>query len=530
VAISATESKPINEILVGDMIYVAEDSTLKNWTTKTVEFSSGTGDKASGTIMIQVDFGTDESNFETLYVTPNQVFYVPGGKLQRANTLQPGVSLLVRADGSTVPVLQLTTGKFEKGIHHVATSQTAATSMDGHLMLAKGIVCGDFALQLMVNDDLFVEGQRDLPEIGTKEYMEAYKNIPGITQYKASTLGSSLKEGRNDGIKREGEKVFTPFGEKGNARIPDDVNYFVRKEQAIDIQVNAPRWPITSGAGVDMYNYLVKLFKGFFPGVNFYLDVENEVPNAYSFIEYNVPFIVVNGGLIRTKCVGFELLALVIAHELEHLYGGDPKGENGYTCEGMADYAAIAAVFPYIWFGMYSYSYRAAALDQVKVFFDFINPENRNGMPGNRCNFISIDCRLSAMAAASSTKDLPYCAGGNADPYLQVTGASAVQNGQYADVTINFNVAVDEATASALGNYVFRPKAAAFKAVVSSTDPAAVIVTADIIPDTEYLVTVYNVLSANDEPLVAGKNQAKFTLTGGEPVESSAGASKGGKK
>lgn len=531
VAVSATENKPIAEIMVGDVIYVAEDATLKNWTTKTVQFSSGTGDKATGTIMIQIDFGTDEKTYETLYVTPGQVFYMPGGKLKRANTLVPGVDELVHADGTTVPILQLTTGYFEKGIHHVATSQTVATSMDGHLMLAKGIVCGDFALQLLVSDDVYVPGYRDLPEIGTKEYMEAYQNIPGITQYKASLLGSDPRQGRSDGIKREGEKVFSPFGAKDNARIPDDVNYFVRKEQAADIQANAPRWPITSGAGVDMYNYLVKLFKGFFPGVTFYLDVENEVPNAYSFIEYNTPFIVVNGGLIRTKCMGFELLALVIAHELEHLYGGDPKGENGYTCEGMADYAAIAAVFPYIWFGMYSYTYRAAALDQVQVFFNFINEENKGGMPGNRCNFISIDCRLSAMAAASSTKDLPYCAGGNADPNLQVTGASAVQNGQYADVTITFNVAVDAATASALGNYVFRPKTAAYKAAVSPTDPAAVIVTADILPGTDYLVSVYNVLSDNDEPLVPGKNQATFTLDeGGKPVGTSTAFSNRGKK
>jgi len=35
-------------------------------------------------------------------------------------------------------------------MHHVATSTTATTSPEGHLVLMNGVVCGDWALQVGV--------------------------------------------------------------------------------------------------------------------------------------------------------------------------------------------------------------------------------------------------------------------------------------------------------------------------------------------------------------------------------------------
>jgi hypothetical protein len=179
VAISETESEPIVDIMFGDLIYVAEDATLKNWRTETVRFSSGIGANPGESIMIKVDFGTDKEHCDSLYVTPNQAFYMPGGLLKRAQKLVVGVDQLVRADGSTLQVLQLAADKYDKVIHHIATSQSMATSMDGHLILAKGIVCGDYALELASDPALFVKGHNDLPNFGTKEYSDANGNTSG---------------------------------------------------------------------------------------------------------------------------------------------------------------------------------------------------------------------------------------------------------------------------------------------------------------------------------------------------------------
>ena len=42
------------------------------------------------------------------------------------------------------------------------------------------------------------------------------------------------------------------------------------------------------------------------------------------------------------------------------------------------------------------------AIEQTRALFEFIDPKNRAGAPGNHCNLISIDCRLSAMESAVS--------------------------------------------------------------------------------------------------------------------------------
>lgn len=220
-----------------------------------------------------------------------------------------------------------------------------------------------------------------------------------------------------------------------------------------------------------------------------------------------MPFVVVNGGLIRTNAVQYESLAFVIAHQLSVLYGGDPKGEDGYTCRGQADYAAILAIFPYVWFGLYAVPLIQPAIGQITKLFEFIDPAHRSGKPGNTCDFISIDCRLSAMNAAANTRVLPECAGGPPTPTLEVTSATPAEDG--ASVVVAFNEAVDVETAGNAGNYEFAPLVAAKSATVAD-DALSVTVTAAFTPDTEYEVRVEDVLSSDGHPLVPGKNRAVF--------------------
>ena len=220
-----------------------------------------------------------------------------------------------------------------------------------------------------------------------------------------------------------------------------------------------------------------------------------------------MPFVVVNGGLIRTDAVQYESLAFVIAHQLGVLFGGDPKGDDGYTCKGQADYAAILAIFPYVWFGLYAVPLIQPAIDQITKLFGFIKPAHRGGKPGNTCDFISIDCRLSAMEAAANTRVLPECAGGPLTATLEVTGAIAATDG--ASVTVSFNEAVDVETAGRVGNYEFTPLTAATAATVAP-DARAVTVEAVFLPDTDYEVRVEDVVSSDGHPLVSGKNRARF--------------------
>ena len=109
------------------------------------------------------------------------------------------------------------------------------------------------------------------------------------------------------------------------------------------------------------------------------------------------------------------------------------------------------------------------AIEQTRALFEFIDPKNRAGAPGNHCNLISIDCRLSAMESAVSFMPLPECAGGPPTATLEVTGAAAAPaTAGGCAVTIGFNDKLDVETAQELGNYGFNPLAPLTSASVPS--------------------------------------------------------------
>ncbi|MBR8656552.1 hypothetical protein KDH83_24875 [Achromobacter sp. Marseille-Q0513] len=511
IAVALGETRAIQDIRVGDPVYVAMDADLKTWQQIPIRFSSGTGGDSNSS-MIQVRFGDSDSP-ESVISTRNQLFLLPGKKLKRASTLVPGQDHLVRPDGSTVPVLDLVSGKFSKGVHMISTSNATTTDMAGHLIIANGVICGDYSLQLThleeAKPSLMAGGKEELPEFGTKEYGLRYKHL-FADAFKAHVATTKLDVAAEHA--ESGPEGFTPYALVRSLSIPENATAFLTLEQARDIEANAPRAPIHSGAGKDITAYLFKLFKGFYPTVHFYVDDTTELPNAYSFINYDIPVVVINGGLIRTNVVQYESLAFVIAHQLGVLFGGSPKGEDGFTCKGQADYAALVAIFPYVWFGYYSSPMLRPAIEQTRALFEFIDPKNRDGLPGNHCNLISIDCRLAAMESAVSFMPLPECAGGPPTATLEVTGAVAAPTtaGGYA-VTISFNEKLDVETAQELGNYGFNPLAPLTSASVPSTDYTTVVVLADLQPGTEYVVSVQDVLSSTGHPLVRGRSSASFT-------------------
>lgn len=507
VAIDEIQTKAIQEFIVGDLVYVADDASLKSWSQQTVQFSAGTGLIGIENTLIKISFG-DKDKPGNVICSRAQLFLTPERKLIRAAKLVPGEHQLLTHDGTPVMVLDLTVGKFKKGVHQIATSLQPTTNVDQHLILANGIVSGDYALQITNLEgrapEVMIDGYADLPDFGTRDYIENNKQLLA-TSFRAHPPKQVIEH--TDG------ELFRPLGEKGPIQIPADAQSFVTLPQAEDLKEFAPHAPIHSGAGIDIYNYLTKLFGGFFNDVVFYLDEENELPNAYSWIELGVPFVVVTGGLLRTDAVKFESLALVLAHELGHLYGGPPLDKAGYTCTGMADYVAISGIFPYIWFGIYSAPMTGPAIEQVTALFSYIQPEHRYGKPGNTCNLISIDCRLSAMEAARNTRALPHCAGGPPDPTLKVVGASAVTDDQGPLVTVSYNENVNKASAEAVGNYAFQPLATATNATVDSADPSKVNLRVAIDQGVEYTVTVFGVLSENMDPLIVGYQSANFELT-----------------
>jgi hypothetical protein len=503
VATSETLTRKIREFAVGDLVWVAMGLDLKAWAQVGVAFSSGTGEGGENTV-VRVMFG-ELGAPESVYATRDQLFLMDTGKLKRASRLVPGEDALTRPGGAAAPVLSVAAGRYAKGVHHISTSTLPAVDPAGHLIIANGVVAGDYALQIRDHDnvapELMTPGHAGLPEIGTPEYAERHTNLK-TTLYFATV----------DGVEGAGapDAVFAPFASAPAVAIPSDARSFVTGDQAADIAKNGSRYPVTSDSARPLLDHLMTLFQGFRPAINFRYESANEEPNAYAFRQLGVEFVVINGGLARTTVLHFEGLALILAQAIGHLYGGDPKSGQGYSCMGVADYASTVAVLPEAFFGERSTSVIDGGIAQVSELFDFIEPPHREGRRGDRCTYISIDCRLKALRAGASWTALPYCAGGPLDATLEVVSAEAHPGGDGPQVTVSYNEAVDPETAG-LAAYDFAPVVAATAAEVAP-DALSVTITADLTPGIEYVVQANGVTSAGGNPLVTGHNRATFTV------------------
>ncbi|HEX8104897.1 MAG TPA: hypothetical protein VF533_19915 [Solirubrobacteraceae bacterium] len=504
IAYSATQYRAIEDYEVGDRVYVAGDVSLSSWSEQIVRFSAGA---AGGTnTMIKVAFG-DANSSDYLLVSRGQPFLMPDRKLKTVETLVPGKDSLVSFDGTERPVLSLEAGQFNYGLHHIATSLGAATSPADHLLLAKGIVCGDWALQVALMttppDELgFVEGQRELPELGTRAYGEAYSDLDHTATLAALP---GVEHAQPDAAE------FTAFGSTPGVYIPEHADSFLTQEQAWEIETNGQQAPITAESGEDILDYLFAIHRGFFPDVVFYLDVENQLPNAYSFEEYDRRMVIITGGLIRMRDIGQEGMALVIAHCIGRFTGGKPLDEQGCSCTGQADYAAVAGVLPSVWNGLQWVPVAKAGIAQIGALFALVK-QHRGG--SNACADPALDCRLAAMNAPLEMMPLPNCAGGPPDPALAVTGATGATGTPHGQVSVSFNLALDRTTAQQVANYQFEPTTKTYDAALGR-DGQSVQVAADVVEGIEYTLTVTDVLSAEQAPLDPGQGTANFTATGG---------------
>ena len=142
-ATDADESRPVAAFVEGDTVYISADGSLKKWEERPVAFK-GSAPVAAG-VMVRVRFRRGEHD-EAVLAHRDQPFLLPDRTLRRAGELVPGVDSLVEADGTPVPVVAVEEAP-EGEAHHLATSRAPATSVDGHLVLANGVVAGDYALQ-----------------------------------------------------------------------------------------------------------------------------------------------------------------------------------------------------------------------------------------------------------------------------------------------------------------------------------------------------------------------------------------------
>ena len=479
----------IEEITVGSSV-LATGTGLK-WAPVVVEFSNGTGRESIAPFMREIGY-KQGGLLKKVTCTKDQPFLMASKLLKRADKINTGDKILL-ADGSTVEVTDAVDSSVTVGIHHISTGTVKPTTLEGHLLNAEGFVVADYVVQLF-QDEL-------------QQYFEQESASEKLAERRISVKGKakeiSLEKYVADGI----QKTYTYWHHTLLAHtltVPDNASTFVTEKQALEVHEFVPKHSPLDGGIVNNIEYLFKIFKVFYPEVSFLLDWHSDGGNAFATRLGSYSYVILQGGLARAKALELGGLSIVLAHELGHLYGGDPQGPGGYSCDTQADFYGVRIVMRKVWYEDLYALMVFPGIKQIGEVFTYLS-DSTIKEPG--CVTPTLSCRLDTFRAGATSQYPPACAGGPTYDFLAVTGA--VSN-QATEVDIHFNEAVNKKTAENIKHYSFEPEVEIGSAKVSGTDATVVKVIANLTSGTEYRVTVSNVIAENKEQLDPEKSSADF--------------------
>lgn len=132
-----------NEEVLAASTRMANGKLELAWEAIKVHFSSGS-EAGSLSTMVYLELKCAEGS---LIYSLDQILLLDNGKYIIASRLQPGQSL-VDKDGKGLLVKRVIVGEFNRGVHGIMTMAPMKDSPDGHLLLAQGVVVGDFWMQI----------------------------------------------------------------------------------------------------------------------------------------------------------------------------------------------------------------------------------------------------------------------------------------------------------------------------------------------------------------------------------------------
>ncbi|MDO4272266.1 MAG: hypothetical protein Q4D16_01235 [Eubacteriales bacterium] len=494
-----------DEVMAASVLKKGENPVLK-WEPLRVDYSSGTGENGYQSSMIYIRHGEGGSTIATC----NQLFLMADGKLKRADRLRVGQDYLVDKDGNKVEIHELSIGDYHGGVHHISIEAEKECSLDKHLLLSDGVVCGDFHLQIHADDLIekgFMDPVNDMPKLGTKAYETVNQNVIQKGHYRViSKNAAELKQ-------VEETRPFYVMGEK-TVKIPKNAAAYFTTAQQNDIMEKTPTYDFDElGNCNTVIQYLCKLFHGFYPDNDFSYDQSRLEPNVYGFKTKGRNKIVVTGGLVRIKELKMEGLAMMISHMVVRLRCSEPLGENGYTSVGMTDYYSIG-VMQTVFLGSDYNKNTTKGMDQIeKVLFANISPENR--LYSTDPYIPSTEKRVEALDAGFGMDFPPEDIGGPVYMGLELVSADAVRSekDECARVTLTFNMPLNPKKAGTVAGFWIKPDVKVKEALCLEDCPEKVILKTDIVKNTEYVVTVSRGMTAKDgSTMNTEKNTASFQL------------------
>lgn len=394
VAVGPNSWRKMGDFQVGDTVLTQKSAGT--WEPAEVRFSNGTGAGDGNPVPYAIFLAL--GNGARLIVTADHPFLLQSGKLQVACRLSPS-DKLVGEQGESVDIISLGYGEYVGGIHNIATSTgSLGEPITDHLINTAGVVSGDYYAQLyLVEDDALTA-----PIIGMPDYMARY-NI------------SAQAYSRNTVLELAGDSGFLPHE---NFSPPRNAKSFL------------PPWmetapaeklrPLNDTVPLEIAEYLLHHFSHYYPDINCQIRWSDNTVNAYAWREGSQRYIALLGGLIRHYAVGIEGLALVVAHEIGHHYGGPPRYPSNpwATCEGQADYWGALVAMREVWWGEEALKKTRTGAEQLYQLFAFglqsslSDTEVANALAELAgCGHPPAECRRQTYLTTLTLDAKPGCAG-----------------------------------------------------------------------------------------------------------------------
>ncbi|SFW15402.1 hypothetical protein [Chitinophaga sancti] len=176
VAVSKTRSIAADQLKKGDTIFVPKDTSLRQWTSVTLQFVS-LSKTSTGNPQVSIQLRDEKGKESTLIVGERQLLMMPDRKFKEARKIVPGMDQLVNKDGQPMEVSKIITGVFGQFISYIASSAAPASEPEGHLVSLEGIIGGDYALSLGIAPGHLADNHDQLPNIGTDDYNQRYPHL-----------------------------------------------------------------------------------------------------------------------------------------------------------------------------------------------------------------------------------------------------------------------------------------------------------------------------------------------------------------
>jgi hypothetical protein len=513
VAVPGDKTKEIYTIAKGDEVLVANLTSSARgvtlaWSSGVVTFSTGTGPGGLQPLMVYLVYNSPDGPKDVV-CSPSQPFLLPDGTLTLSQKLQPG-DQLVDKDGNPVTLALVSIGSYVGGVHHIAVGADFTGSPDGHLILAGGLVAGDYDLQSnfpSVPSALKSARFEARPSIGTAEYETLLKGkatpqeahvVFAMTKPTADGPGSLIRGGK---FKAYRSALASPS-------VPDGAQSLFTPAQAADILANGAQIPVSNPLGYTIFNLVKKHYAGFYPDINFAYDPLNLEPNLYAYDYFGQKYVLLSGGLARLIGFNYEGIMMAMGWGIACFDGGPPQNFRGFSAIGQADYYAFGTISRNMWSGTPWMTYVQAAMNQWQFVFGLITPANAGGNPADPLNDPSIACRWQAIQMGFAGASLPECAGGPPLPKLALEAAAAATLTQ---VKLVFSIALTSDSGSNPANYSLTPAAAVTAATVDPMTGFRVTLTTNLDPNTNYTVRVANLESYIGTGLDPNRTTAQFT-------------------